>query len=219
MWDNPTHMEVAQGSGIGFLKRAWRIGRWMLLVLVLGYIALAVIGYFHLSSKQKTADAVAAIKAQRLTLADADGSHLPPAPDPKQVDATVAGVDANGNGIRDDVELAIFKLYPNSPYTRAAELQYAMTEQMFLIAISSSETWVAAAVQDSRGYACISQTVSRANLTTHSQVVDQRTGEVKSLVFNTEQRQAAKQSSDKYTTTFSLPDRDFCDVDAGQLKH
>ena len=72
-----------------------------------------------------------------------NGEHLPPPPDPAQVDATIEGVDANGNGIRDDVELAIFKKYPNSARIRAAELQYAMALQMYLSKVFNSETLVA----------------------------------------------------------------------------
>ena len=41
---------------------------------------------------------------------------------PPDYDATIAGVDANENGIRDDVELAIFKEYPNFPYLQAVKL-------------------------------------------------------------------------------------------------
>ena len=52
------------------------------------------------------------------------GTNLPPQPYEPENDATVAGLDKNNNGIRDDVELAIFAKYPKSAKIRAAELQY-----------------------------------------------------------------------------------------------
>ena len=60
------------------------------------------------------------------------GKNLPSDPG-ALADATVQGVDANQNGIRDDVELAVFKEYPNSAKTRAVLLQYALALQMEVI--------------------------------------------------------------------------------------
>jgi len=39
------------------------------------------------------------------------GHTLPPEPDPELNNATLGGVDSNGNGVRDDVERAIYKKY------------------------------------------------------------------------------------------------------------
>jgi len=39
------------------------------------------------------------------------GHTLPPEPDPTINNATLGGVDSNGNGVRDDVERAIYKKY------------------------------------------------------------------------------------------------------------
>ena len=207
-------MKNAEGSGIKSLaRRAWRIIRWPLAVLVVLYIALLVWRYPSWKEEQRTPAAVAAIHAQKLTMDDVDGKHLPPPPDPAQVDATVAGVDANGNGIRDDVELAIFKKYPNSPYTRAAELQYAMAEQMFLTRVFNSETWKAVSIEDDRGYQCIAQTYPRDNLEIFNKITDTRVQEVKDLVFNTVKRQTVKAQSFGFATSFGLPDENFCDVD------
>ena len=82
--------------------------------------------------KEKTDETVDRIHAQKLTIENVNGEHLPPPPDPAQVDATTEGVDANVNGIRDDVELAIFEKYPNDIKIRPAELQYAIALQMYL---------------------------------------------------------------------------------------
>ncbi len=41
------------------------------------------------------------------------GHTLPPEPDPTINNATLGGVDSNANGVRDDVERAIYKKYDN----------------------------------------------------------------------------------------------------------
>ncbi|MFA7310047.1 MAG: hypothetical protein WC050_04035 [Candidatus Paceibacterota bacterium] len=213
-------MNDAQGSDVGnLLRRGWRVARWPLGILVVAYIALLVWRAPSYMSEQKSKEAVAFIQSRHLTLADVDGKHLPPPPDPKLVDATVEGIDANQNGIRDDVELAIFKKYPNSPYTRAAELQYAMAEQMFLDGVRNSEAWAATAIQDSRAYACVSESYSRMNAEVHGAVIDQRINEVKDLVLNTQSRKSEKNSASRYATSVGLPDRDFCDVDPSNLQN
>ena len=42
-----------------------------------------------------------------------NGHTLPPEPDPKINNATLLGVDSNDNGVRDDVEIWIYKKYQN----------------------------------------------------------------------------------------------------------
>lgn len=194
------------------LRRVWQLLRWPLAVIVLLFLALIIWRLPAVTSEKKSAETVAAIHAQKLTLADADGKHLPPLPDPKEVDATVEGMDANQNGIRDDVELAIFKMYPNSPYTRAAELQYAMTEQMFLSSVFSTETWTAAIAEKGRAYGCLFS-AAQNNLS----LTNSRIKEVEELVFNTQQRKEANGITNKYRTSFKLPDTNDCDVDAANL--
>lgn len=99
-------------------------------VFLLGAFVLLVIARipFYIQN-QKTDEQVAKIHATKLTMDDVMGVNLPPDPG-AEADKTVAGIDANANGIRDDVELAIFKEYPNSAKTRAVLLQYALALQM-----------------------------------------------------------------------------------------
>ena len=153
-----------------------------------------------LNEKERTQAVVAQIHAQKLTLADVMGENLPFPPDPTQVDATIEGVDANGNGIRDDVELAIFKKYPNSAKIRAAELQYAKALQMELTRVFNSETLVAVIQEEGRGNICILDT--------------KRTQYVEELVFNTDVRKNAREDLyRKFMTSYALPNSDFCDID------
>src|SRR3990167_4323388 len=141
-----------------WFHRAWRIIRWPLGILVVLYIGIVIFSIPHALEKIKTEETVARIHSQKLTIENMNGEHLPPPPDPAQVDATVEGIDANQNGIRDDVELAIFEKYPNDAKIRAAELQYAMALQMYLTEVFNSETLVAAILKDEHGDFCITQT-------------------------------------------------------------
>ena len=210
-------MNALGSGGETFFRRAWRYIRWPLLVLVLAYIALLVGRAPGYISEQKSKETVALIQSRHITLADVDGKHLPLPPDPAKVDATVEGVDANQNGIRDDVELAIFKKYPNSPRIRAAELQYAMDLQLFLTKVTDSNTWKAAAIQEDRGYQCIGETYPRGDLKTFISVTDARTKEVEGLEFNIDIRKTAKQRAESFITSFGLPNSDFCDIGASTL--
>ena len=94
-----------------------KIFKWGGLTVLILFIALVVYRAFVLQAAENTEKQVARIHATKLMLDDVMGKNLPPDPG-AEADKTVQGVDANRNGIRDDVELAIFKEYPNSPKTR-----------------------------------------------------------------------------------------------------
>jgi hypothetical protein len=184
-------------------------------VLVVLYAALVIYRIPVVGDKQKTADAVADIQAQKVTMADVLGTNLPPQPYKPENDATVAGIDKNNNGIRDDVELAIFAEYPNSAKIRAAELQYAMADQLILTQVFNKDTWIASAKQESRAYACIGNTVSSKSL----QVLTSRTKEVDDLIFNTTARNTTKDKAYDFTTSYALPNTDLCDIDINSLSN
>ena len=200
--------------------RLWRIIRWPLGVLVVLYAALVIYRIPAVMEKQRTTETVERIHAQKLTIENVNGEHLPPPPDPAQVDATVEGIDANMNGIRDDVELAIFKKYPNSAKVRAAELQYAMALQMYLTEVFNSETWKAVAIRSGKGYGCVYDTGPRVTLSESEEriqqafaVVDKRLNETENLVFNTPKRkQIYEDVSRKFTTSFGGSDGQDCDL-------
>lgn len=181
--------------------------RWPIAVIVILIVALVAYRYPTVKSEMKTAEAVAAIHAQRLTLSDVDGSNLPPTPDPMLVDATIEGVDANDNGIRDDVELAIYKKYPNNQKVRAAELQYAMNLQSQLTTVWNSDTLVAAIQNEERAYFCIQDTGAFKS-------VRPQADRLEAMMLNTESRKAKyKQIYQDYMTSYgSLDSVQNCDV-------
>jgi hypothetical protein len=117
--------------------RPWHWVRWPLLVLVLGFIALVIYRLPYAVDEQKTQQAVAEIHATKLTRDDVLGT-LPPMPNKTLNDSTVAGIDANHNGIRDDVEIAIYNSHKDSAQVTAAEYQYAMAIQLMLTDVYSS---------------------------------------------------------------------------------
>lgn len=188
------------------LKKVWRWIRWPLAILAVAYVALVIYRIPAVNEQQKTAAAIAQIDSAHITLADVMGTNLPTEPYKPENDATVAGIDKNNNGIRDDVELAIFAEYPNSAKIRAAELQYAMTEQMFLTDVFNTDTWKAVAEQDDRAYTCAISVIS----------YDQ-TKEVQALVFNTQARKDAETKAYTFTTSNGQPPGVACDIDLNTL--
>lgn len=189
------------------LKRTWRFVKWPLLTLVILYAALLVYRVFDLKAEEKTAATVAEIHAQRLSMKDVDGSNLPPAPDPARVDATVEGVDANQNGIRDDVELEIFERYGDDTKLRAAMLQYAMAMQTYLTKVSNSETWISSAQQLGRGYGCV------FDMSVRSENVDDHVSEVKDLQLDSNSRANAYEQNDVHQTSYKALNGADCDVE------
>lgn len=191
--------------GSGTLRRVWRIARWVILFVALAVIALAVYRLPYVVQKQQSDELVAVINSRHLNMADVDGKHLPPPPDSNEKDATVEGVDANQNGIRDDVELAIFAKYPNDIKLRAAALQYALTEQMFLTSVIDAPTWKAVAEQSSRAFNCI----LKVNQLLSIEVSDY----VESITLSTADRKVAFERAYEHITSHGSAPGNSCDLD------
>src|SRR3989344_4218513 len=181
------------------LNRLWRWVRWPLAVLVVAYAVLVVYRTGYLFEKDRVDADVAGIHAQRLVLADVEGAHLPPDPSVQENNATVAGVDVNQNGIRDDVERAIFKKYPTDKKSRAAALQYAKALQMEFTQVYNSETLVAVIQEEDRGFICLGE--------------DRKREEIKDLVFDTEVRRNWRENiREQYGKSYKLSNIQECDI-------
>ena len=65
-----------------------------------------------------------------------NGYQLPPEPDPVVNDSTLLGIDTNGNGVRDDVEIWILNKYENESHfpksKTAIAMQYAKATQIII---------------------------------------------------------------------------------------
>ena len=203
-------------------RRIWRIVRWPLAVIFLLFVGLVIYRIPVVEERMKTEEVVKKIHAQKIMLADVLGQNLPPEPDSLLKDATIEGIDANGNGIRDDVELAIFKLHPDSARIRAAELQYAMALQDEMTKdVFNQETLVAVLQEKSRASLCVTDTGPKVNRSDSDEtinkalaVTDTRKQEVENLVSNTDQRRARRQEiRERYMTSYGDIAGPECDID------
>lgn len=176
------------------------------------YVSLVIVRMFHFYNLNKTNEQVAKIHATKLTLDDVMGKNLPPDPG-AEADKTIAGIDANKNGIRDDVELAIFREYPNSVKTRAAALQYAMALQIGLTQVSNSATLVAMAQEKGRAYGCLFDNVGGGRTMT------QHTDSLEKIMLNTDARKnKLEEMYQKYMVSMGgIEDGPDCDIDPASL--
>ena len=193
-----------------FLKRFFT---WAGIIILVLYLGLVIYRIPAVLEKQKTEETVTRIHAARLTLADVMGENLPPVPDPALKDATIPGIDANGNGIRDDVELAIFEKYPDSARVRAALLQYAKASQMYLTEVFNQETLIAVAQEDERSSSCLADQLSRENLQSYFRDLQQKKKEVEDLVLDTEERRIEANENADMVTSFGSFEGANCDVE------
>lgn len=100
--------------------------------LVIVAIVLAVIKWFYLESSPTT-PSLSSVETK-----------LPP--DPGEAGkATLAGIDSDGDGLRDDIQRYISFTYPQSRKTRMSLTQYAKAIQSFLLQSNTEQGAIAAA--------------------------------------------------------------------------
>lgn len=196
---------------------AWKIIWISLAVILFLFIGLVIYRIPAVIRQKEAQEAVERIHARKLTLSDVMGQNLPPEPHALLRDATVEGIDANDNGIRDDVELAIFRLHPDSARIRAAELQYAMDLQNELVNVFNSDTWVAA-VKYEGGIGCLVDVSFAKYIDIKDQInkSDVWIKEVDELVFNSDLRVSRKAKIQTYETAYATGTK-HCDVNLDML--
>jgi len=200
-----------------------KILKWAGIILLLAFLVLVGFRLKYHIDLEKTNEQVAKIHATKLTLDDVMGKNLPPDPG-EAADDTVAGIDVNTNGIRDDVELAIFKVYPNSPKTRAPLLQYALSLQMeFTQPFINKGVVTAVAEEWSRAGDCVADSLVPRKSPESSRVykdiekINSYTDFVEKIHLNTSEREDA-QTKFYEGKLGSFTFQDGCDVDASLLK-
>ena len=185
------------------LRAGWRWVKWPLIVLAVLALVFAVLVVWRWNvlegDKQTTVD-VERIHATKLVWNDINGA-LPPEPDSVENNATLVGVDSNNNGIRDDVERAIYLQYKDNQRAVVAMLQYAKELQMEFTDVYNSETLVAVIQEEGRGSLCVF-------------LLNNKLGDtVDELVFNTTQRKQYQEDIfRKYMTSYSLFNTGECDI-------
>ena len=107
------------------------------------------------------ADATASAQTT-IRIAEIDAAALPPEPDAEAGRQTVQGIDTNGNGVRDDVEHSLYRLYPLDTPVRELLLIGAQATQMEVLAGSKNDSRAGdAASQRSAEFAACSIIASR----------------------------------------------------------
>ena len=199
-----------------FSHKISRIFIWVFLSLFGAFIILIIFRFFNYFEVEKVNSQVLKIHSTKISMSDVMGDSLPIEPSIGG-DSAIIGIDSNKNGIRDDVEVAIFKEYPNSAKNRAVLLQYALALQMQTVQ-PFVDTTIATEVarEQSRGFMCIGD----INLDKQS---DESYNKLLSLVsfvedkqFNTEERKNARTIFLKNVRSYSDLEGG-CDIDLTKL--
>ena len=196
------------------MKKIITVLKWVAIVIVVLLLARLP---FYLRN-ENTKEQVVKIHATKLTMDDVMGVDLPPDPG-RDADKTISGIDANENGIRDDVELAIFKEYPDSAKTRAVLLQYALALQMEVTQPFENTTNVAEVVREQgRGHDCLADTLvpreSPESGRSFSDVkkINELVSFVEDIQFNTREREEFNNNFYENLRSFSPIDGQVCDI-------
>ena len=201
-----------------------RIIKWFLFGVGIFFIILIIGRIIYRNKEAKTNKQIEKIHATKLTLDDVMGKNLPPDPG-TLADKTVQGIDANKNGIRDDVELAVFNAYPNSAKTRAVLLQYALALQMETVQ-PFVNTQIADKVigEESRANSCIADVlVPRKSPESNRNDSDMNKinffiNFIEGKQFNTDIRKNAQQNFYKNLGDFANSTKNYeCDIDVSKL--
>jgi len=213
-----------------FARRFLKILKWAFLILVGLYLLGVVARAIYLFNKSKL-DAVTNVQVEKihntkLTLDDVMGKNLPPDPG-ALANQTVQGIDANNNGIRDDVELAVFKAYPNSAKTRAVLLQYALALQMETVQpIVNTQIVDKVIGEESRARFCIADTLvprkspesDRSN--SDMKKINEFDSFVENKQLNTDIRKKAQKDFYQNLGNFANPtENEECDIDISKLQN
>lgn len=201
-----------------FLNNRIKKISFIIIVVLLGSFATLVLARVpNAVEKQKTEEAIAKIHATKLTMADVMGENLPPDPG-EEADDTIEGIDANQNGIRDDVELAIFKEYPHSAKIRAALLQYALAlqTQMTLDVINTATVTASVENNESRAQVCLWSLSSRSDMNKFLSDTDRYEKFIKNRQIDTEARQTYLANFYSNLESFGLA-KEGCDLEFAYL--
>ncbi|MCJ2544611.1 hypothetical protein [Thermostichus vulcanus] len=82
--------------------------------------------------------------------------NLPPDPG-EEGKRTLEGIDADGDGVRDDVQRAIYRLEPRDERKRRAMLQYAKALQQMMLAGTNQEAYFDASDEAFYALICIDE--------------------------------------------------------------
>jgi len=195
------------------MKKRYKIPLIVFGTLAVFYFILVVIRMFHFYNLDKTNEQVVKIHNTKLMMDDVIGKNLPPDPG-AEADKTVQGIDANKNGIRDDVELAIFKAYPDSAKTRAVLLQYALALQMEAVqTVVNKEVVGEVANKQDRAFFCVAKIVPGGGESSVFVAIEKYGKFMSDKQFNTEERKTAHKIFYSYLKSGRIDDSVSCDIE------
>jgi len=195
------------------MKKRYKIPLIVFGTLAVFYFILVVIRMFHFYNLDKTNEQVVKIHNTKLMMDDVIGKNLPPDPG-AEADKTVQGIDANKNGIRDDVELAIFKAYPDSAKTRAVLLQYALALQMEVVQkVVNKEVVGEVANKQDRAFFCVAKIVPGGGESSVFVAIEKYGKFMSDKQFNTEERKTAHKIFYSYLKSGRIDDSVSCDIE------
>ena len=200
-----------------YLSLFLKILAWLGIALAVGFVALVIVRMVQLKEEERTAAEVGRIHSTKLTVDDVMGKNLPPDPG-ADADKTIAGIDANKNNIRDDVELAIFKAYPDSAKTRAVLLQYALALQMEVTQPIVNEGTVTEVVREqSRAYSCVGEILSREDMNKYIEEGRILRSFVSERQRDTSERKKVRKDFIEKVGAYSESENKVCDIDISAL--
>lgn len=200
-----------------------KVLKWIGILLLVGFIVLVGFRTKYTLDLEKTNLQIEKIHNTKLQIDDVMGVNLPPDPG-AMADVTIKGIDVNNNGIRDDVELAIFKEYPNSAKTRAVLLQYALALQMEVIQPFINENIATEAIREqSRADTCLSDVIAPRENGTESrkykdiEKINNTLNFVEKIQFNNKDRENNHNLFYTYLRSYSDLEEESCDIDYTKL--
>lgn len=207
---------------IMFSSKIFHIIKWIFLVILFAFIILVIVRFFNYFDVKKNNEQILKIHSTKINMSDVTGENLPIDPG-INADKTIQGIDSNKNGIRDDVEIAIFKEYPDSMKTRAVLLQYALALQMettqpFVNTMISTEV----IREEDRANTCLSDQISpRKDFESSREYsdlekIDLFSNFIKDKQFNTKERESNRNNFLKNVRSFSDLEG-VCDIDLSKL--
>ncbi len=127
-----------------------------------------------------------------------NGIPVPPDPGPAN-DSTLAGIDSNHNGVRDDVERAIAARYGSNPTEWKAAMQAARADQLAVVADGDPVDSQAANIAAMKSGSCLAEAFWPEGDTS---LIDKAIGFVYAQTLNTPARYDAFSATEKVSTPF-----------------
>lgn len=120
-----------------------------------------------------------------------------PIPDPKINNSTIAGIDSDKDGIRDDIQIWMnenLKIYPED--VKTAYKQYAIAMQLALLSVQDKQLSIEASLQSSKAQGCLYRIGDINGVPGKTQ--EEIRKKIDLLFLNTRQRIEAEMKADEY---------------------